>query len=249
MKRTSRARRRPEGFWLGVLLSLVSAGGADQLRAAPEEWTKNSLVGLQIEGPKGPTIGGRAFTLGEETPARPLTLLITVDHVLGATSKEVVAVTAIPLNDLRGAPLKAERLFLDCSDTSTTEGEADALALFVVTSESQRKNVLRLADTPPKPGDTVWLWGRRSDESPLILNKAKVIREDGVQTDFRLATAEPGLDGWSGSPLLNDQGEVVGVLVGQARANGRLYGRALSWQTLRRQSREALRMGAMPPAF
>lgn len=78
-------------------------------------------------------------------------------------------------------------------------------------------NVLPLADDTCEPGEVIWLYGYLISEDEDIMESCLypciVIDDDGTQIEYILSE-EFDTNGASGSPLLNNEGEVVGIHIG-----------------------------------
>src|SRR4029079_7901180 len=86
---------------------------------------------------------------------------------------------------------------------------------------------LKLARNEPAKGDRVWLVGREvNHEGPQRLYPCKVNRSNTnmlyVKPDTRFDPED-----FSGAPVVNSSGEVVGMLVGGTKLTGELFGASL----------------------
>lgn len=86
-------------------------------------------------------------------------------------------------------------------------------------------NYLTLAQSSPKVGETVWLYGlvyNRPGES--LLHKAVVVEYDKNWISYQFADSGLILNGTSGAAILNSNGEVVGINLSGGEQEGKLYG-------------------------
>lgn len=86
-------------------------------------------------------------------------------------------------------------------------------------------NYLTLALSPPKIGETVWLYGLVYNRPPeLLLHKAVVVEYDKNWISYQFADSGLILNGTSGAAILNSGGEVVGINLSGGEQGGKLYG-------------------------
>ncbi|MBX0319799.1 S1C family serine protease [Shouchella clausii] len=99
--------------------------------------------------------------------------------------------------------------------TETKTDETNDLAMLALEGQPDNLPTLTLADTAAKPGNTVYVIGHPMTHS-YITNKGEVKEShDAYQV---LAITNAVFPGHSGSPVLSEEGEVIGVVY--ARSSG-----------------------------
>ncbi|WP_185234967.1 S1 family peptidase [Teredinibacter franksiae] len=97
------------------------------------------------------------------------------------------------------------------------------IAIFMLNQKPA--NYLALAESPPKVGETVWLYGLVYNRSPeLLLHKAVVVEYDKNWISYQFADSGLTLNGTSGAAILNSRGQVVGINLSGGKQEGKLYG-------------------------
>lgn len=93
----------------------------------------------------------------------------------------------------------------------------------------------RLAEQAPGRGETVWLAARFSDTART--RRATVVEQTEHSYIFRYVDSSPGIAFSSGAPVLDSNGHVVGIYVGEGRFKGRCFGHAHQIASIRRHLR------------
>jgi len=83
---------------------------------------------------------------------------------------------------------------------------------------------LVVAKNAPQPGDTVYLLGCPRGEEKLRLIPAKVRRAAANVLEYSFEETGINFGGTSGAPLLNEDGELVGMNIGGRNAGGKTRG-------------------------
>lgn len=116
------------------------------------------------------------------------------------------------------------------------EAMTDVAAFPIEVDLVSRPAALRLAATPAKVGDTVWLVTSLASGAPpeQLLHRARVGRVTGGGTVL-FVYDNPAVDirATSGAPVVNARGEVVGVNFGGGERQGRAFGIATGLATVR----------------
>lgn len=111
------------------------------------------------------------------------------------------------------------------------------ISAFPITLDAEsRSRTLRLATTPAKAGDTVWLVTRllRGAPATRLLHRAEVGRvTSGGTLLFVYEASEIEIQATSGAPIVNERGEVVGVNFGGLTREGRTIGIATGLPAVR----------------
>ena len=120
---------------------------------------------------------------------------------------------------------------------SDVGGEVSA---FLVKTLPTQAKVLRLAATMPGKGETVWLYARIFQTPAPKFYRGHVLNVSEVELKYILDDPELESGGTSGAPVLNEQGEVIGINAGGAKFVGTLLGYANPVSAFRPKIVEAL---------
>ena len=173
-------------------ISLQAAGESPENRTSDiEEWA-SSVVRLEIYDAKGDRIGtGSGFAMGE--PA----VLVTACHVI--VNMEYMIATR---DD--GSILRMDHVI---------DVDEDADVAICELPEDAHLASLPAASADPFRGDPVTAIGSQFGLVNLVTLGNVCGRWEAMGTDWILFTA-PVSEGSSGGPLLNENGEVIGVITG-----------------------------------
>jgi len=83
---------------------------------------------------------------------------------------------------------------------------------------------LDIAQTQPKSGEKIYLLARPRGEDRLRLLSAVVTRVSPNELEYAYDESGANLAGTSGAPLLNENGEVVGMNLGGGKTDGKEHG-------------------------
>ena len=178
---------------------------------------------------------GTAFLVG----GKAQNILVTCHHLFGPDGglqqqrspddivQQIHGAVALSMKDqttILQAPvyLKVADAFpLDAKDYSKD------LALFVVASPANAKN-FKLAATMPKIGDHVWVYARLRGTNEAKLFSAIVSEITSARLRYIFDDPSFNIAGTSGSPVLDQKGEVVGMNLGGGTTDDkkRVYGAA-----------------------
>jgi hypothetical protein len=189
-------------------------------------------------------LGSHAFVVAGE-PALLLTALHVMSALLGERGIDATAanrsysghelarvVTDVNLYDVlapdwMGAPLGRATTMLPLPHARTSDPEPVSsrdIAAFHV-DPAARVTPVPLARAVPSVGEPIWLVARPQAPGAGRAIPAVVVEHTDATFVFRYADDAPALPSFaSGSPLVNRDGEVVALLVGQGRLDGKHFG-------------------------
>lgn len=229
--------------------------------AAPEPRTPGHFVVRPIFSAAGDSaIGGYAFVVKVEKNGEPL--LLTALHVMDElikqkgidcsdtnknyTGQELPAIiTQVDIFDIFAAnwmlsPLgtAGPMLVLPNARTGGEEPYSDRdIAAFKIQDAPGLTPVL-LATQPPVVGDPLWQVARSPQNSSPQLFKAVVVESTDRTLVFKYEGMKERPKYTSGSPMINKNGEVVGITVGGGEFKGAILGHANHVGNIRRHIEE-----------
>ncbi|MGL4767143.1 MAG: trypsin-like peptidase domain-containing protein [Formosimonas sp.] len=173
------------------------------------------------------------------------TLLLSANHLFGPNGglkktilpkdmpKKITAVHCVGLDD-ESKVLKAKNAlyFRNVTAINAPVRLKDTVDIsgFLIPTTDKRPS-LTLANTSPKKGDTVYLLAQVRGSSQYI-HKAVVDGETGTLMNFIYDSSTMNLNATSGAPIVNSQGEVVGVNWGGYSGDDKLMGISMSLKTI-----------------
>lgn len=207
-------------------------------------------------------IGGYAFLTKLEKNSEPL--LITALHVMDEiikqkgidcsdmnknyTGQELPAIiTQVDLFDIFApnwmmSPLgtAGPMLVLPQARTGSEEPYSDKdIAAFRI-QDAAGLNPVPLANQPPQVGDPVWQVARSAQSNDRELVKAVVVESTDRTLVFKYEDPGEKAKYTSGSPMMNKNGEVVGITVGGGKFKNIILGHANHAGNIRRHVSEAI---------
>lgn len=227
---------------LALAMTVGSAACAD-----PAPAVENAICRPTFQVAGQPLAAGTAFVLDVDAPS-PRTLLVSAFHLFGPAGglREQIKAEQIA-EHVSGARCQAiatsatwqagPALTIDHAWPMGSDTLLDVAALVFDGSASDSPPThLRLAANSPKSGDTVWLLAQVVGGAPRtqLLHRAVVnySKDDALQ--YRFDTPDLELRATSGAPVLNADGEVVGLNLGGRERSDAVYGTADSLVTLRK---------------
>jgi hypothetical protein len=218
-----------------MITVFLSISAADSM-AEPPKAVVDSICRPTFELKDKSLSAGTAFLMETGVEKQPV-VLVTAHHLLGpmgglpteiawndvpksvkrATCKSIVT----PAQSWTGSPLAIP------GAASFNNQSKDGLRDIALLTVQGKPNAapLKLAPTPPKLGDTVWLVAQLVSGAPQgkLLFKAKVVRVQDLAVNYLVDDPERAFDlrATSGAPVVNERGQVVAVnLAGSRVAEG-----------------------------
>lgn len=119
--------------------------------------------------------------------------------------------------------------------------DRDIAAFYVKPGNTQNINPLPPASQAPVVGDPVWLAARPITDSEQNTFKAVVVEITPRSLVFKFEDPEEKPKYSSGAPILNKNGEVVGIIVGGGEVKGQKLGHANHVDNIRRHIGDAVK--------
>lgn len=212
-----------------------------------EQLSENSVFDVSWDTTEGSYVAGTSFLMDTDLTEEPL--LITAIHYFG--EENYISGAELPdyvtggqlydiLKDGSAADGSVSSVITipDASAFGDAENCSQDVAAFTV-EESASMNALPMASQPCQPGDVVYLAAYLSQDGSYtyddFLYPCIVVEDDGTELYYVLADVFL-TGGASGAPLLNSQGEVVGIHI--ASAGSTRYGHSI--QSIYEQLKNAL---------
>lgn len=218
-----------------LTLSIATCSAAS---AAPPPTVRNAICRPIFQADGQTFSAGTAFVVDLPTPS-PRTLLVSALHVFGpdgggpdkqipaaelAQRASVVECQALGMNETWHA---GRALTIPDARPMGSGFLKDASAFVFNTAETAiHPTHLKLASTPPKVGDSVWLLAQVLDGAPdtQLLHHAvvRLSKDDALQYEYDNAALS--IQATSGAPVVNADGDVVGINLGGGTLHGKLIG-------------------------
>ncbi len=173
-------------------------------------------------------------------------LLITANHLFGPDGglkkailpknlpKEITAVHCLAFDD-KGEIFKSKNaLYLHKVTTINAPirlNETVDIAAFRIPATDKTPSLI-IADIPPKNGDTVYLLAQVLGSNQYVHKAVVLNAESGSLMNFLYDVPTMNLNATSGAPIVNDQGEVVGVNWGGYSGDNKLIGISMNLKTI-----------------
>lgn len=236
---------------LKFTLVTLTAFTCGAVQAAPPAAVQNAIC-RPVFNVDGAVLGaGTAFVVDMRGP-QPRALLVTALHLFGPAGG---LATQIPAAEMarRATAAACTALAVDATWRAGPaltipgaqpmgEGALRDAAAFVLDAHGAPPPYhLKLAAIAPKAGDHVWLLAQVADGAPpnQLLHRA-VVRQTGADVlQYAFDNVKLGLQATSGAPVLNDDGDVVGMHLGGGELPGKLIGAADNLAAVRSLLRSA----------
>lgn len=198
--------------------------------AAPPQVPDRCILRPEFATKQGRFNAGTAFPI--EVEGQPRLVVLTAVHLFGPDGGLPKSIPAAELPDY----INSVALYDAFTDAQITRagpmisipdavpfnrGEGKDLAAFWA-SKDGKLNALRLAESRPKVGDTVWLAASVLGGAPpdQRLHRAVVRLSEASRLEYEYDNSQLNLRATSGAPILNAEGNVVGINVGGRKQFG-----------------------------
>jgi len=167
---------------------------------------------------------GRGFLVRYGGIFHERTLFLSCFHVLGDRPQGVLGFAGVSaearprmITSLRPLEIRAQAV----STGRCAQGE---LSVFEIDELPRRTTRLRLTDRPVQRGETVYLFSQAFGDTSVRLYRARVSKAGRTCLDYVFDDDAIELGGTSGSPVLDERGQVVGINVAGYALGDHLHG-------------------------
>jgi hypothetical protein len=231
---------------LKLTLFALSFAACSAVSAAPPLAVRNAVCRPIFQADGETFSAGTAFVLDLPKPATR-TLLVSALHVFGpdgGLDKQIPAAelarraSVVECRALASAETWHAARTLTIPDARPLgSGYLKDVSAFILdaTTPAIHPAHLQLAAAPPKAGDSIWLLAQVLEGAPNTeLQHRAVVRsskDEALQYEFDNASLK--LQATSGAPLLDANGDVVGINIGAGSSRGKVIGVGDSLASLR----------------
>jgi hypothetical protein len=231
---------------LKLTLFALSFASYSAASAAPPTTVRQAICRPIFHADGETFSAGTAFVLDLPKPAAR-SLLVSALHVFGpdgGLAKQIPAAelaqraSVVECRALASAETWHAGRALTIADARPLEpGYLKDVSAFILDSSTPATHPthLRLAAAPPKAGDAIWLLAQVLEGAPgtELLHRAVVrsSKDEALQYEFDNASLK--LQATSGAPLLDVNGDVVGINIGAGASKGKVIGVGDSLASLR----------------
>lgn len=154
---------------------------------------------------------------------RKIPLLIMCHHVLANSSAEIRSAIALSMTVPPQTLIAPEMLSISGARSVDNSGADGDVAVFILAKPLGKTPCLKLSSTVPKVGDRVALYSRIFQTTEPKLYRGTVVAVSDRSLEYMLDDPGIELGGSSGSPVLAEKGEVIGINVSGRTVGGRLH--------------------------
>lgn len=197
--------------------------GSPVLHGAPAA-PRSALYRPTFLWPDRSVTAGRGFLVRYGGFLHERTLLLSCFHVLGDHPGGLRGVAGLSaeerprmIGSLRVLALRGQAVAAD----QRAPGE---LSAFVISDLPRGTARLTLSRRAPEPGEVVHLFSQVFGEASVRLHRARICQVRPDALDYVFDDGDLELGGTSGSPVLDEHGEVVGINVAGYRVGATLHG-------------------------
>jgi hypothetical protein len=210
-------------------LDLIVTRSGPQIPKPPANLPQQFVLRPEFETAQGKSRGGTAFGVRVDTDPRRLvvTAIHLVENTAGVTPAEVKKIFLRDAFTVEGSvPIGSAVRFLDLPAAShgKTSEAGDVAALWA--SDDSYFGTLSLAEKNPAPGDHIWLAGPVLKGAPEKQRFHHAVVDSVTDGDlvYWFDNLQLDLTATNGAPLVNVDGQVVGISLGGGLEKGKMMG-------------------------